>query len=121
MTAQPSTFVPYYSLIADITLGPQTTVTLYDPISFTVGEVVSFRVSAQYGTVELNNQQATVIATSTYTITVPIDSTWYTPFIANPTNPQYLAMVVPSSSGIIPGAIPPQTNLIDVFDNVPES
>jgi len=121
MANQLSTFVPYYSLISNITLGTVTVVTFTEVNSFSVGEVVSFRVSSQYGTVELNNQQATVIGQTDYTITVPINSTWYTPFIANPSNAQALAMVVPSASGIIPGAIPVQTNLLDAFDNVPET
>ena len=116
-----STFVPYYSLISDIALGVQTVVTFTAVNSFSIGQIISFRVSAQYGTVELNNLSSLVLARDDYTITVPIDSTWFTPFIPNPSNPQALAMVVPSSSGIVPGAIPPQSNLLDVFDNVPET
>ena len=121
MSSYRSTYVPFGCYISGITLGLQTVVTFTTTHAFSVGEVVSFRVSNQYGTVELNNQQPTVSAISTYTITVPIDSRFYTPFIANPTNPQALAMVVPSASGILPGASPPQTNIFDVFDNVPET
>ena len=115
-----STFYPASSLISAIQLGVTTVVTFTAPHDFTVGEVVSFRVSQQYGTVQLNNQQPTVIAISSSTITVPIDSRGYTPFISNPTNPQQLAMVVPSSSGVVPGAFIAQTNLQDAFDNIPE-
>lgn len=116
-----NTFVPYNLPISEITFGVQTVVTFPSSNAFTIGEIISFRVSAQYGTFELNNQQALVIARTDTTITVPIDSRNYTPFIASPDNPQALAMVVPSASGIIPGAIPPQTNLFDAFDNVPET
>lgn len=112
-------FVPYSCFISAITLGIETVVTFSNATVFSVGEIVSFRVSRQYGTVELNNQQTPVIAVTEYTITVPIDSRNYTPFIENPSNPQALAMVVPSASGIIPGASPPQTSLYDAFDQLP--
>lgn len=121
MASPLSTFLPYASLISDITLGLLTVVTFTDTISFSVGEIVSFRVSAQYGTVELNNRQTQVISVTEDTITVPIDSRSYTPYIPDPDTPQALAMVVPSGSGILIGAIPPQTSLYDVFDNVPET
>jgi len=114
-----STFYPLYSFISAIALGNTTVVTFTAPHDFTIGEVVSFRVSRQYGTVELNNQQPTVAGISEYTITVPIDSNNYTPFIASPSNPQQLAMVVPSSSGVLPSIFPPQTNLEDTFDHRP--
>ena|ERR1044071_2279808 len=113
-------YYPSYSLISNITLGSNTVVTFPDPHEFTIGEVVSFRVSPQYGTFQLNNEHVTVMAITTYTITVPINSSTYTPFIPSPSNPQALAMVVPSSSGVVPGAVPPQTNLLDAFDNIPE-
>lgn len=121
MTNPLSTFVPYVSFISDITLGLQTVITFSDVHSFTIGEIVSLRVSNQYGTVQLNNQQPQVIGVTTYTITLPIDSRFYTPFIPDPINPQALAMVVPSASGILQGVIPAQTSLYDVFDNVPRT
>ena len=120
MVNQLSTFVPYGVLISDITLGVQTVITFSSVHVFTVGEIISCRVSPQYGTFELNNIQSQVIAVSTSTITLPINSTHFTPFISNPDNPQQLAMVVPSASGILPNASPPQTSLYDVFDNQPE-
>ena len=115
-----SSFVPQFSLIQAITLGYPTVVTFTAPCDFTVGEYVSFRVTPQSGTFELNNQRPLVQQVTTSTITVSINSTNYTPFINVPENETvYPAMVVPAGSGIIPGAIPPQTSLLDVFDNVP--
>jgi hypothetical protein len=71
---------------------------------------------------QLNNQKAIVIALTSDTITVPIASQNYSPFIFLPENEQvYPAMVVPAGSGIIPGAFPAQTNLADAFDNVPNN
>lgn len=119
MSSNAAMFVPTYSFISAITPGVNTIITFTAAHDFTVGEIVSIRVSQQYGMVQLNNQQPIVLQVTTDSITVPIDSRNYTPFISSPTDPQALAMVVPSSSGIIPGAIPPQTSLIDVFDNVP--
>ena len=112
-------FFPSSSLIADITLGVQTVTTFTAPHDFTVGEIISFRVSRQYGTVDLNNQQALVQSISTFTITVNIDSRNYTPFVASPPFPETLAMVVPSGSGIVPGSFPAQTSLLDTFDHIP--
>jgi hypothetical protein len=116
-----STFVPFYCIISSISLGYPTVVTFSSENVFTVGEIVSFRVSKQYGTVELNYVSTLVISRTEYTITVLINSTWFTPFISNPDNAATLALVVPSASGVIPGAIPPQTNLEDAFDNLPET
>ncbi len=119
MSTPLNTYIPYVSFLSSITLGLQTVATFTLPHSFTIGEIVSFRVSKQYGTVQLNNIQVIVIDLDTNSITVPIDSREFTPFIANPTNPQAVAVVVPSASGIVPGSIPIQTNLEDAFDNVP--
>ena len=112
-------FTPSYSLISSITLGVQTVVTFPDPHDFTVGEIISFRVSQQYGTVELNNRHELVQATDSLSILVDIDSRDFTPFIPNPAFPATFAMVVPSASGVVPGAIPAQTNLMDCFDHLP--
>jgi hypothetical protein len=115
-----STFVPQFSIISAIALGPMTTVTFTSNCDFTIGEYISFRVSKPSGTFELNNQKAVVTAVTSNTITVPISSQNYTPFVFLSENSQtFPAMVVPAGSGIIPGAIPTQTNLQDAFDNVP--
>lgn len=114
-------FYPSYALISAITLGAQTVVTFTAPHSFTVGEIISFRVSQQYGTVEMNNRSVNVQAITSNTVTVDIDSRNYTPFIAAPNRPETLAMVVPSASGVIEGARPAQTNLFDTFDHIPPS
>lgn len=115
-----SSFVPQFGFISDIQLGIQTVVTFTAPIDFTVGEIVSFRVSPVSGTFELNNQQTQVISLTSNTITVPIDSRNYTPYINNPTyGIAFPALVVPVGSGIVPDVSPPQTSLFDVFDNIP--
>lgn len=115
-----SVFVPTFSFISDIALGQQTVVTFTEDCDFTLGEMVSFRVSPPSGTRELNNQTTRVLGVTHNTITVPIDSTNYTPFIFHNENTLvFPAMVVPAGSGILPGAIPVQTSLQDAFDNLP--
>ncbi len=115
-----SVFVPEFSFISAITLGSPTLVTFTEDCDFTLGEIVSFRVSPPSGTRELNNQTARVIGVTHDTITVPIDSTNYTNFVFHDENTLvFPAMVVPAGSGIVPGAIPIQTTLQDAFDNVP--
>lgn len=115
-----SAFVPTYSLIDDIEFGVTTEVTFTADCDFTDGEIVSFRVSPQSGTFELNNKQARVLSHTSDTITVDIDSNNFTPFISLSENAQVrVAMVVPVGSGIVPGTYTPAMSLADVFDNVP--
>jgi hypothetical protein len=112
-----SVFYPAYSRITAITLGQQTVVTFSANHDFTVGEVVSFRVSKPFGTVELNNMQTNVSSITSNTITVPIDSLNFTPFVDAGQYTQNQALVVPSASGILPGKT--AINLADSFDNKP--
>ena len=117
-----STYTPSVSFISSITRGPLTVVQFTQNCDFTVGEIVSFRVSKASGTFELNNQQALVLAVSGNQITVDLPSQNYTPFINLGENgTQYPAMVIPSSSGIVPNSFPIQTSLEDAFDNVPNN
>lgn len=115
-----SEFTPTFSLIQSIAQGVQTTVTFTAPITFIVGEIVSFRISPPSGMRELNNVHATVMAATSNSITVNIDSRNFTPFVFAPENVLvFPAMAVPGGSGITPSAIPPQTTIADAFDNVP--
>lgn len=115
-----STFVPQFSLIASISQGQQTTVTFTDDCDFSDGEIVSFRVSKEYGMRELNNVQTRVIEHTSDSITVDIDSNNFTPFVFVSENEAvFPAMVVPAGSGIIPNQRTATINLEDAFDNVP--
>ena len=111
-------FYPAYSLISDITLGVQTTMTFTENHNFTPGEVVSFRVNQTNGTVELNNVETIVQSITSNTITFDVNSTFFTPFIANQMV-QYPPMCVPAGTGLVPGYNPlNNTNLADAFDNL---
>lgn len=110
---------PVWQYITAIAQGQTTTVTTEQDHGYTVGQIVSMRVSQPYGMVEINNLESTIINLTPNTFTVDIDSMNWTPFVNAGIFKQYPAVVVPSSSGIIPGAIPTQTNLFDAFDIIP--
>lgn len=113
------TFYPSYSIITGITLGQTTVISFSEEHDFTDGEVVSLRVSKPFGTVELNNQQATISSTTDTTITLPIVSATYTPFVNAGLYVPSFAMVVPAGSGIIPNSFLTSVNLEDAFDHKP--
>lgn len=112
-------FYPSYSFISSITLGQKTVVGFEEEHDFTLGEVVSFRVPKACGTFEINNLEATVIALTSSSITVAIDSTNWTPFFDGGPFLHNPAMVVPSSSGIVPDSNPKTMNIVDAFDDIP--
>lgn len=112
-------YYPSYSIITGITLGQTTVISFEEAHDFTPGEVVSLRVSKPFGTVELNNQQATISSITEFTITLPIVSTTYTPFINAGLYVPSFAMVVPAGSGVDPDSSFARTNLEDAFDHIP--
>lgn len=119
MSASSSVFTPFYSFILDISNSDEAVITFTAPHSFIVGQIVSFRVSRASGMFEMNNQDALVTAITSDTITVPINSTNYTPYIYAGQYIRNPAVCVPSASGILPNSIPTMTTLQDAFDNVP--
>jgi hypothetical protein len=113
------TFYPLPQNITSITLGRVTVVGFAQGNTFVNGQVVSFRITKPYGTFELNNQQATVLQNDASSITVDIESTFYTPFIYPAVTTDYVPQCIPSSSGILPLSAMPQTNLQCAFDHEP--
>jgi hypothetical protein len=88
---------------------------------FSVGEKVTFRVSADYGMSEMNNRVGTVTAVGTYTVTVDIDSSGFTAF-AMPTSAAFAAgltpaIIMPAGAGPQDGANPPIVPVTAAFDN----
>ncbi len=110
-------FVPRKKFITNITNSQYAVITCSEDHDFSDGEIVSFRVSPPYGMVQINNLQSKVLSHTNNSITVDIDTLSWPAFIYPVGNPQSLAMVVPSGSGIIPGLYPPTINLEDCFDN----
>lgn len=117
VSTTPGTPYPEFKYITSVTQGQRTIVGFGQTHDFTDGEIVSFRVSPPFGMVELNNVQSRVIAHDTTSITIDIDSSNFTPFVNAGLYEQYLAVCVPSASGIIPGTA--TINLEDAFDMKP--
>lgn len=111
---------PRYSQIESITNSLNAVVTFTDDHDFTDGEIVSFRVTKDFGMYEINNRSGRVLSSTDDTITVDIDTSTWTPFtIALLNDPGTTPPVcVPSSSGLIPNQNElAQTNIRDAFDN----
>lgn len=112
-------FYPRYSQISDITNDVQATITFTEEHDFTPGEVVSFRVGPQFGMNEINNKKARVLITTDDSITVGLNSQYWTPFtLANLNQPGTSPTIcVPSASSVVPFQENPSVNLEDSFDN----
>ena len=123
---------PRYNFIALITQATQAVVYFTGQNDFTPGEIVSFRVSSDYGMDEINNKEVRVLSVTNSatvsSITIDLDTSGFTTFVF-PTSAVAAAgvspaVVVPSASGVVPdnGSAtvpqePPGTNLRDAFDN----
>lgn len=85
---------------------------------FTVGEIVSFRVTKSFGMNQINNKRGKVLSKTADTITVDIDSSTWDAFTyanidtAGTTPP----ICVPSCSGVIDNIVTPSYNIEDAFD-----
>lgn len=114
-------FYPSKAYIQDITNALDAVVTFTEDHEFTPGEIVSFRVGKQFGMSEINNVQARIMFVTDDTITVPVDTTFWTPFsLANLDQPGTSPpCCVPSASGVIPFEETPRVTLFDAFDNRP--
>lgn len=110
---------PQLAYINDITNAQQAVVSFTDDHDFTLGEIVSFRVTRAFGTFQINNMIGTVLDSTDTTITVDIDTTSWDAFdyssldSAGSTPP----VCVPSSSGLVPNTKPTQINQQCAFDN----
>lgn len=122
-----SFYYPSFAIITGITNAVQAVVTFAAAHDFTNGEIISLRVSKPYGMVEINNLASRVFSFTTYTVTILIDTTNFTPFVYPGVGTiQELAMAVPAGSGIVTVAngslLPtpnPYTNFQDAFDHKP--
>lgn len=88
---------------------------------FTVGEKVRLKVPSAYGMTEANDKIATVTATTTYTVTLDLDSSAYTAF-SLPTSAVYAAGVtpaeiIPAGSGPYPNGNPPYVSTDAAYDS----
>jgi len=108
-------------LVEDITNAQYAVVTCTEDHDFVDHEIISLRVSKDYGMSEINNQHAKVISHTSDSVTINIDSTNYTAFsipgdLTGTTPP----CIVPSSSGVDLTEYSPIMILEDAFDNRPD-
>jgi hypothetical protein len=115
-------FTPFLCYISAITNASQAVVTFTANHNFTVGEIVSFRVTKPFGMFEINYMRGKVLLTTSNTIAVDIDTTTWTPFTLENLNQSGTTppCCVPSSSGVPPIQEIPATNIQDCFDNLVE-
>jgi len=109
----------YINAIAVASDPVKSTVTFTADHDFTIGEVVSFRVTKDFGMYQINNRKGVVLATTSDTITVDIDiNGWdafdYSALNSAGTTPPHC---VPCCSTKIPNSEPPKININDAFDN----
>lgn len=115
-----SEYVPRLAYIDDISNEQNALVTFTADHTFVLNELISFRVSQAYGMKEINERRGKVIALTSDTVTVDIDSSNFTAFnvpvdLSETTPP----VAVPSSSGVNLGIYVPEMILNDCFDNRP--
>jgi len=109
-------FIPNLQYILDITQASSAVVTFSADHNFVVGEWISFRVPPPNGMIQLNNQKALIIDTTSDTVTIQVDSLQFYPFIYVQ-DPQIPCVAVPAGSGIPPGT--GTVELTNPFDNRP--
>lgn len=81
----PEYYSPRRFQIEDITLGMTTQVETSDPYDYVVGQVIRLHIPSFFGTYELNDRQANVIAlVDDVNFIIDIDSRAYTAFISSP-------------------------------------
>lgn len=112
-------YTPFIMNITGISNAQYAVVSFAADHPFSLGEIISFRVSAPYAMTEMNNLQSRIIDLTDTTITTEIDSSNFTAFVYPPVGTVIVpAQAVPSSSGIVPNSFPVMTNLMDAFDHI---
>lgn len=128
----PNLMYPRWVYIANVTQAAQAVVSFTSKNDFTPGEIISFRVTEDFGMLELNNRRARVLSVTNSatvsSVTLDLDTSGFAAFdyptsavAADGVSP---AVAVPSASGVVPlngsatqPQIPEGTNLLDAFDN----
>lgn len=117
-----SDYTPFVTNITNITNSQNAVVTVEDSSPYSLGEIVSFRVSRPYGMTEINNLSARIVGIAGNDVTVEIDTLGWNTFVYPPVGTVVIpALLVPAGSGIVPLSAIPMTNLQDAFDNAPEN
>ena len=112
-------FYPRRAFLNALTNATQAVATFTENHDYTLGQVVSFRVTRNFGMFQINNMKGIVLATTADTITVDIDSSDWDIFDFSALNTAGTTppMCVPCCSVRVPGSNPPMVNILDAFDN----
>ena len=117
-----STFTPFITNITAISNAQNAVVTVTETPPYSVGELLSFRVSKPYGMTEINNASARVLEVNGNEITLEIDTLGLTSFVYPPVGTIVQpGLLVPAGSGIVPDSPIPMTDLRSPFDNEPNT
>jgi hypothetical protein len=111
-------FFPRFRYITGISNEQYAVVTFSAVHDFVVNEIVSFRVTKPYGMVEINEKRAKVLSIGSLTITIDIDTKFFTPFIYPVSGSNTPPVCVPVGSGISFDSAFAFTILNDAFDNL---
>lgn len=112
-------FYPQYSQISAITNDVQAEITFTASHDFTVGQIVGFRVTKDFGMKEINNKRGKVLTVGDTTITVDINTQDWTAFTTAKLDEEGTTppLCVPYGAQAIPNNNPPQVNINAAFDN----
>jgi len=111
-------FFPRWRYITGISNSQYAVVTFLDEHDFVQNEIISFRVTKPYGMIEINERKAKVLAIDEMTVTIDIDTTFFTPFIYPVEGANTPPICVPVGSGINFDSAFAFTILNDAFDNI---
>lgn len=110
---------PQLSYVSGITNAQYAIATFTEDHDFVIGEIVSFNVTPEFGMFEIDQKKGKVLAITSNTITVDIDTTTWNAFDYSSLNQPGTTppTCVPVSSGTIEGEYVPTVILEDAFDN----
>ena len=111
-------FFPRWRYITDISNAQYAVVTFSAMHDFVLNEIISFRVTRPYGMVEINERRAKVLDVGDLTVTIDIDTTFFTSFIYPAAGSNTPPVCVPVGSGINFDSAFAFTILNDAFDNL---
>ena len=112
-------FYPQKAFINAITNAQQAVVTFTANHDFTTGQIISFRVTPDFGMHQINFKRGTVLETTSDTVTVNIDTLDWDAFDYSALNGAGTTppVAVPCCSTVVPASNPPEVNMLDAFDN----
>ena len=112
-------FYPKKAYIDAISNAQNAVVEFTENHDYLVGEIVSFRVSKNFGMYEINNLKAKILSKTSDTITVDIDTTTWTAFDYSLINTSGTSppLCIPVGSGSVDNGGVEEVIFADAFDN----